>query len=149
MFLAEDQGFAATTASGDKVEAGSEVQWAMGSNGSGHLDELSSSHQAEEGEDPEWHLTGREPGEKGNLDDPEPRQTAVVEQCVAWGGEARVRVQITLACAGERPSVLPTRLRSLRPRCSPRQTLAQVLLACKSRDSLSSLGWRSSTLFMF
>ncbi len=30
-----------------------------------------------------------------------PRQTAVIEQCVAWGGEQRVRFHITLACAGE------------------------------------------------
>lgn len=33
--------------------------------------------------------------------EPRPRQTAVIEQCVAWGGEQRVRFHITLACAGE------------------------------------------------
>ena len=30
----------------------------------------------------------------------QPRQTAVIEQCVAWGGEQRVRFQLTLAVAG-------------------------------------------------
>jgi hypothetical protein len=32
------------------------------------------------------------------------RQTAVIEQCVAWGGERRVRFQFTLACAGSPPA---------------------------------------------
>lgn len=31
---------------------------------------------------------------------PRPRQTAVIEQCIAWGGEQRVRFQVTLACEG-------------------------------------------------
>ncbi len=50
----------------------------------------------------EWTAQTGAASSETTLDDPDPRQTTVIEQCVAWGGELRVRVQITLACAGER-----------------------------------------------
>ena len=52
----------------------------------------------------EWSAQTGAATSEATLDDPDPQQTTVIEQCVAWGGELRVRVQITLACAGEHDS---------------------------------------------
>lgn len=60
----------------------------------------------------------REAGEEGSdvqpdsneglsADEPDPFQTVVIEQCIAWGGELRVRMQITLAIAGASPLPQP------------------------------------------
>ena len=35
---------------------------------------------------------------------PEERTTTVVEQCLAWGGEQRLRLQVTLSTAGASPT---------------------------------------------
>ena len=40
---------------------------------------------------------------------PEERFTAVVEQCLAWGGEQRLRLQVTLSTAG---ALLPLAVQS-------------------------------------
>lgn len=53
-----------------------------------------------DGADPQF----AEPSEGSQA--PQPRQTAVIEQCVAWGGERRVRFQVTFACAGALPNWL-------------------------------------------
>lgn len=88
------------------------------SRGSNRLD-VSSSHNGSSSVDAEGSRTDTggaldnsiEAGEQGtemqadsseglSADEPDPFHTVVIEQCIAWGGELRVRMQITLAIAG-------------------------------------------------
>ena len=40
---------------------------------------------------------------------PEERLTSMVEQCLAWGGEQRLRLQVTLSTSGMLRSILSAR----------------------------------------